>query len=127
MRPRIRITMNKANLAQVIDAQHRALVMTADAVKTDVITEQVVPKDKGELERSMFIDDTNMRTGRVRIITDTPYARRLYYNPQYNFSTDANPNSRGLWFEEWISGLKKDFAAEVFKRFFRRLSRGIVK
>lgn len=40
----------------------------------------------------------------------TPYARRLYYNPQYNFQKDRNPNAGGLWFErakashlnEWI-------------------------
>lgn len=35
---------------------------------------------------------------------DTPYARRLYYNPQYNFQKDENPNARGLWFE-WAKSL----------------------
>ena len=34
-----------------------------------------------------------------KVIWQTPYARRLFYNPQYNFSKDANPNARGLWAE----------------------------
>jgi hypothetical protein len=37
--------------------------------------------------------------GEGRIVWNTPYARRLYYNPQFNFSKDRNPNARGLWFE----------------------------
>ena len=40
---------------------------------------------------------------------------RLYYNPQYNFTKDVNPNAGGLWFEvakqkhisEWIELVKK--------------------
>ncbi|MCA1183487.1 minor capsid protein [Bacillus licheniformis] len=50
-----------------------------------------------------------------RLIWDTPYARRLYYNPQYKFSKDKNPNARGLWFEaakaaflpRWIMTLER--------------------
>lgn len=46
-----------------------------------------------------------------RLVWDTRYAKKLYYNPQYNFSKDKNPNARGLWFEaakssflrRWIS------------------------
>ncbi|MFC0271126.1 minor capsid protein [Metabacillus herbersteinensis] len=37
--------------------------------------------------------------GQGHIEWNTPYARRLYYNPQYNFSKDKNPNAQGLWFE----------------------------
>lgn len=29
----------------------------------------------------------------------TPYARRLYYHPEYNFSTEHNPQAGGYWFE----------------------------
>lgn len=40
---------------------------------------------------------SNLSTGMLK--WQTPYARRLYYNPQYNFSTDKNPLAGGLWFE----------------------------
>lgn len=37
--------------------------------------------------------------GKGLIAWDTPYARRLYWNPSFNFSKDRNPNARALWFE----------------------------
>jgi Minor capsid protein len=55
-----------------------------------------IPKDTGELERSGV---RASQIGKGKIIWDQPYARKLYYNPQYNFSKDANPNAQGLWFE----------------------------
>ncbi|MBB6446461.1 hypothetical protein HNR53_003120 [Bacillus benzoevorans] len=39
------------------------------------------------------------KPGTGSLIWETPYARRLYYNPQYNFSKDHNPLAGGLWFE----------------------------
>jgi Minor capsid protein len=55
-----------------------------------------IPKDTGELERSSIRSST---IGDGFLKWDTPYARRLYYNPEYNFSKDSNPNAQGLWFE----------------------------
>lgn len=76
-----------------------------------------IPKDKSNLEGSGI---RSSLIGEGKIIWDTPYARRLYYNPQYNFSTDRNPNARGLWFEaaksnknnEWLELVKRVFAQQ---------------
>lgn len=54
------------------------------------------PQDQNNLIESS-LRFTNPGSG--MIIWQTPYARRLYYNPQYHFSKDKNPNARGLWFE----------------------------
>lgn len=54
-----------------------------------------IPFDTGNLERSAL---QSSQPG--QIVWDTPYAKRLYYNPQFNFSTDKNPNARGMWFDE---------------------------
>lgn len=56
-----------------------------------------IPKDTGMLEGS-GISASDLGNGKVA--WNTPYARKLYYNPQYNFSKDVNPNARGLWFEQ---------------------------
>ena len=69
------------------------------------------PMDSGELIRS-GVRMTNPGSGKV--IWQTPYARKLYYNPDYNFSTDKNPNAQGLWFlvaksrhlNDWIRIIK---------------------
>lgn len=54
-----------------------------------------IPKDTGALESSGRVEG-----GGKSVSWNTPYAKRLYWNPQFNFSKDANPNARGLWFEE---------------------------
>lgn len=53
------------------------------------------PMDTGELIGSSL---RLSQFGRGKLIWHTPYARRLYYNPQYNFSKDKNPLAGGLWF-----------------------------
>lgn len=55
-----------------------------------------VPQDTSNLIRSSQ-RSSNFEKG--KLIWDTRYAKKVYYNPQYNFSKDKNPNARGLWFE----------------------------
>lgn len=55
-----------------------------------------IPKQEAYLEKSGIL---HSRLGNGHIEWKTPYARRLYYNPQYDFSHDVNPNAQGLWFE----------------------------
>ena len=124
---RVRVTMNQPRLNRLSDAQIQALIMTADAVKTDVMTGAVVPKQTSELERSAHIDDSKARTGRVKLIYDTPYARRLYWHPEFNFRSDKNANARGKWLEPWIDGNKKEFARRTFRELYRRLSGGVLQ
>lgn len=38
------------------------------------------------------------------LVTDTPYARRLYFHPEYNFQTANNANARGEWLRDWMPG-----------------------
>lgn len=61
------------------------------------------------------------RIGQGHIEWQTPYAKRLYYNPQYNFRKDKNPNARGLWFEEAKSTNKDnwtDVAQKAYNKYF---------
>ncbi|MEN1938974.1 minor capsid protein [Paenibacillus sp. 102] len=77
-----------------------------------------IPKDTGELERSSL---RFSRPGEGHIEWNTPYARRLYWNPQYNFSQDVNPNARGLWFEEAKARHVTDWARIVENEIKRNL------
>lgn len=98
-----------------------ALEQTAQAVLEDVEKEQVMPKDTGTLsEASTFLYDAESRTGVVAIVSDMPYARRLYYHPEYNFRTSENKNAGGKWFQPWIDGDKKEFAADAFAKLLRQ-------
>lgn len=96
------------------------LIKTADALKTDLQQSQTMPFDTGELQnRSTFVDDSTANRGVVRVVSSTPYARRLYYHPEYNFQKDKNPHAGGMWFEPYVSGNKKDFVKNTFAKFMR--------
>jgi hypothetical protein len=84
------------------------------ALDTQVIKDSnyYAPEDTGELMRSAL---RASQIGKGQVIWDTPYARRLYYNPQYNFSKDKNPNAQGLWFEKAKSVHQRDWANVVQK------------
>lgn len=114
---------SKVYVGKVKEINNKAkqcLVETADALKSDLMQSQTMPFDTGALQnRSTFVDDSNKNRGVVRIVTDAPYARRLYYHPEYNFRKDRNENAGGMWFEPYINGDKKDFAKNTFARLMR--------
>ena len=101
--------------------QYISLAQTADAVLTDLRDSQTMPFDTGNLQNdSTFLDDSQKVQGRVSIVSSTPYARRLYYHPEYDFRHTNNPNAGGKWFEPYISGNKSDFIVNAFKELFKR-------
>lgn len=109
--------INLKNNAMIKQIAIQSLVETADAVKGDLQRSQTMPFDTGELQnRSTFVDDSKKSSGKVFIVSDTPYARRLYIHPEYNFRKDKNKNAGGEWFEPYINGNKKDFAKKIFAK-----------
>lgn len=118
----VRVTINQAKMEKLTQAARQALVMTAEAIKSDIVASQVVPKDVGTLERSAYIDRGSLGQGKTGVGFNTSYARRLYWHPEYNFRTDKNPNAQGKWMQTYIDGEKKGFAQKQFMKFFRRLA-----
>jgi hypothetical protein len=116
-----KVSFNAANINRIEADIRKALIKTADAVKTDLQQSQTMPFDSGQLQnRSTFVDDSEVDSGKVFVVSDTPYARRLYFHPEYKFSTRDNPNAGGAWFEPYISGAKKDYAKKVFAVFMQK-------
>ena len=115
------IKLNEAKLKELTRQQYISLGQTADAILTDLKDSQTMPFDTGNLQNdSTFLDDSQKDQGRVSIVSSTPYARRLYYHPEYNFRTTNNRNASGKWFEPYISGNKSDFAVKAFRELFKR-------
>lgn len=99
-----------------------ALEKTGEHLHTEVVQAQVIPFDSGHLQNdSTFVDTSNSKNGSVSIIHSTPYARRLYYHPEYNFDKGENPNAKGKWYEDWLPGGKKENdCAKTFKEFYKQ-------
>ena len=118
---KIKVNWNFGAVRQVEQAVATALEQTAQAVITDVVDEQVMPMDTGTLQNSStFVETSESSTGVVAIVSDAPYAHRLYYPPEYNFRTSENKNAGGKWFQPWIDGDKKEFAADAFAKLLRQ-------
>lgn len=116
------VKLNTSKIAQLNRAAIIALEQTAEALHTEVVQAQVMPRDMGTLQNeSTFVDDSQSGSGRVSLVTITPYARRLYYHPEYDFKTDENPYAKGNWYEDWLPGGKYEkFTPQAFKKFYRR-------
>ena len=83
------VTLNLPRIRQLTQAAITALEQTGEALHTEVVQAQVMPFDTGHLEEdATFVDYSDSADGIVRIVSSTPYARRLYYHPEYNFQTD---------------------------------------
>ena len=84
-----------------------ALDKTAEWLLSDVVQKQVIPFDTGTLQNTAtFVDRTHLQEGKVSLVSTIPYARRLYYHPEYNFQTVNNPNAKGRWYDDWMQGGK---------------------
>ncbi|MFL0245525.1 hypothetical protein [Candidatus Clostridium stratigraminis] len=126
MSVKVTIKLDNSKIAKLEEIQKQALEMTAEAVLSDIKTSAVTPKNTGELERSGFVDKSQFNNFITSIVFDTPYARRMYYHPEYNFRTDKNINAQGLWMQSYIDGDKKDFIKETYMKFLKQLSKGLI-
>ena len=117
------VKMNFPRIRQLTQAAVTALEMTAEALHTEVGQAQVFPFDTGNLQNeSTFVDTSESAKGKVTLVSSTPYARRLYYHPEFHFQKEENPNARGEWYEDWLpGGSEENFAVDAFKRFYKKV------
>ena len=117
---------------EIGDRARKALQMTAQAVVTDLLQRQVLPfaEDSlanrrrgvvpGELQGSVHVDRTRSAQGTVSVVTSTPYARRLYYHPEYSFYKGENPHAGGGWYEHYKRGKGLQWLKSAYKKMLER-------
>ena len=118
----VKVTIHAEYLKELDEAAQRALVQTAEAVHTEVVQAQVMPFKEGHLQNdATFVDSSEAGSGHVDLVSSTPYARRLYYHPEYRFDKKENPNAGAGWFDDWAEGgANQNFAEETFAALFKR-------
>lgn len=92
-----------------------------------------MPRDTGALQNeSTFVYTQDIANGKVELVSSTPYARRLYYHPEYNFHRtpwtdekgkrhEGNANAKGRWLDDYLKdGRKKNFAPDTFAKLYRK-------
>lgn len=128
---KVKTKMDPKAMRNLSGAPSKALEMTVqgakDSILSDIQNAEVVPKQTGELERSATISTGKVKRGKVTITYDTPYARRLYWHPEYNFRQDKNRHAQGEWLRAWADGKKTKSVRDTFKRLLKTLSGGFIK
>lgn len=116
-----KIKLNVPKINQLSKASITSLEKTVNALHTEVVNAQVMPFDTGNMQNDNTYEDySNSSKGKVSLVTSTPYARRVYFHPEYNFQTKENPNAQGNWLEPWINGKNKDFCKKAFAQFYKK-------
>lgn len=117
------VKLNPRRIKELTDRQRIALEQTAEALKTEVIAAEVMPFDVGTMQNeSTFVDDSESKQGKVSLVTNTPYARRLYYHPEYDFQTVNNAEAQGNWYEPWVSGKHKNFCKSAYGKLYKKVT-----
>lgn len=118
----ITIHIDKKAVRAIEEQANRALTLTAHVLQDEIREEMIVPRDTGHLQNeAFFVDSTEESRGRVRLVFSTPYARRLYYHPEYNFRRDKNPNAQGLWLRPWQrGGIYQNRPQEIFEAILQK-------
>lgn len=121
---KVKVTIYPSAIKQLESAKKKAFDATVEAVLSDIKASVVVPKDTGALEDSGF---TLIEDMVAYIIFDTPYGRRLYWHPEFNFRTDKNANAQGLWMQTYIDGEKNSFVKNTYKKYLKQFGGGLIK
>lgn len=116
------VNINLPKLNQLNTTAVKALEMTTQLLLTEIKNAEVMPFDTGNLQNeSTFTDFDNSHQGETSIVSNTVYARRLYYHPEYNFKRDFNANAGGEWFNAWLKGgSMENYAKDTFKAIYKR-------
>lgn len=118
---KVSVKMNHAALATLVKAQRQALEMTGQQVLNDLRNSQTMPFDTGNMQNDQtFVDDSKSAQGEVSIVSDVPYARKLYFHPEYNFQRGKNPFAGAGWLDTYIDGEKHNTVKQWFKQFVKR-------
>lgn len=96
-------------LQRVVDGQNKA------AERGVVLAVALSPMNQGNLRDAHQVEPaTNAQDG-AKVVVDAPQAARLHEHPEYNFSTDANPDAQGKWVETAMLENKGELGAIIAK------------
>ena len=114
-----RFVVNMSGVDEIHRKLKTAIEKTAEETITDLKNSQTIPFDVGTLQRNTFWDRNAITNDEVFLVSNTPYARRLYFHPEYNFRKTSNANAGAAWFEPYINGAKRNFIQDTFAQFVR--------
>lgn len=116
---KVEIKLDLAKLSGISRAAQDAALEAVGALRDAVVSARVVPFDNGSLQNSMGVPQEvqgdEIHTMLCAGNGDVPYAKRLYYHPEYDFQKGNNENAQGEWLKPWLPGGEQEgFLQDAF-------------
>lgn len=128
MKVTAKVSLNMGNIKTLIEAAKKAQEDATYAIGDDVTASQTVPYRSGKLEFSADVDDSEIDQGRTAVTFNTPYARRIYFNPDgWKIHQTYNSNAQSMWLQTYIDGAKQGVPINEFKDKFKEYAKGVIK
>lgn len=128
MAAKINVVMYKKGVKALKTSHVIAIKKTAMKMLGEKVDAQEIPMNEGTLQNVLTdVDDHAAKFGHVQIVSQGPYAARLYYNPQYNFNQTFNTNAKGEWWEDFLTGKNKNRPKQLFEYFLKNSAGGYIE
>lgn len=119
--------LNSMAVKKLDNATIKAIQSTGEKMLAEKVAQNQIPFLEGTLQNVQSrVDLSELKKGNLKIEHDTPYAQRLYYHPEYNFTKEFNAAARGEWWEDYITGNRKDRPKQLFERYLKKYSGGTI-
>lgn len=110
----VQMTLRTQGLSdRVLAALVRGETKAAERGMTHAV--ELSPMDIGTLIGAHSVVPAENAEEGAAVVVDTPYAARLHEHPEYNFSTDSNPNAQGKWVETAMVENRKELGDIIRK------------
>ena len=112
-------------LGRVLVDARECLVLGALAAKEDLVSSGLMPFESGFLQNSAtYVDVGGLRQDRASLVSDTVYARRKFFHPEFEFDQSVNRQAGGRWFDAYLNGDRRDLFFDEFAGEMRKKMKG---
>ena len=95
----------------------QALMQTAHEVLADLQGSGTMPIESGHLQNeATYVCLARKKQDVAAVVSDTVYARRKFFHPEFNFDRRVNKQAGGRWFDAYTVGVKRGMVRDVFAR-----------
>ena len=113
----LRFVKNQDVHRQIMKKAREALVQTAHEIKADLQASGIMPIESGHLQNeATTVCKARLNENVTAIVSDTVYARRKFFQPEFNFNRTVNRLAGGRWFDAYTVGVRRGMARNMFAR-----------
>ncbi|MCL2398011.1 MAG: hypothetical protein FWC93_08105 [Defluviitaleaceae bacterium] len=92
-------------------------MQTAHELRADLRAGGTMPFESGHLQNeATYVCGARLGQGVAAVVSDTVYARRKFFHPEFDFDRRVNRAAGGRWFDAYTVGAKQGFVRDVFAR-----------